>query len=284
LTGRRGRREPEWTRIGVLQPPSGSSGSCQHRQVMPPAAPPSRRRRALCAALPLLAAGPLRAAERLPQRNLVAELRLVDQATMTDGAAVGGSVSVDSRGNVRGGVAVGTLGSTQRVGQGVQAVRVLNGGQARMQIVQTQALVGAVAAWTGYRHGAPGLPPHGAPAMNRPPAPPAGGLPPGSRPGAGGAVVTAWAELIDGFDIRPRWPGGQAPVTVEVGATRSVGPAAGNAPPPRFEVFTTVLAPLGEWTELAQVQRGSRATVSSGGGTSGTQHAMQLQLRVSLAD
>lgn len=286
---------------------------------------PDRSRRALCAALPLLAARPLRAAERLPARNLIVELRLVDAATVTEGAAAAGSISIDSRGHVRG-VGVGSLGSTQRAAQGTQAVRVLNGGQARMQVVQTQALVGAVAAWAGFRPPPPdppgwGRPPWGAPGERppgwRPPgerpspwsSPPAGDGPPAWRPPPGdgpppwgppgghppggypppaelpgGAVTTAWAELVDGFEVRPRWPGGAAPVTVEVGATRRAGAGTGNAPPPRIDVFTTVRAPLGEWTELAQVQRGSRATVSTGGATVGTQHALQLQLRVTAAD
>jgi hypothetical protein len=288
---------------------------------------PDRLRRTLCAALPLLAARPLRADDRLPRRNLIVELRLVDAATVSEGAAAAGSISIDSRGHVRGGgVGVGSLGSTQRAGQGTQSVRVLNGGQARMQVVQTQALVGAVAAWAGFRPPPPGppgwgrppwhppvdrLPPWGPPGARPPswgPSPsdgppplgppgghsPGGYLPPGGRPPPGGhpppaelpggAATTAWAELVDGFEVRPRWPGGPAPVTVEVGATRRAGVGTGYAPPPRIDVFTTVLAPLGEWTELAQVQRGSRATVSTGGATVGTQHALQLQLRVTAAD
>jgi hypothetical protein len=231
----------------------------------------------LCAALPLWAARPLLAAEPLPRRNLIVELRLVDQATVIEGAAVAGSIGIDSRGNVRGSVGVGSLGSTQRASQGVQAVRVLNGAQARMQVVQTQALVGAVAAWAGHRPGDPG-PPAWRPPGERPPT----WGPPGERPG--GAVVTAWAELVDGFEVRPRWPGGQASVTIEIGATRRAGPATGNAPPTRLDVFTTVVAPLGEWTELARVQRGASATVSTGRATVGTQQAMQLQLRVTPAD
>jgi hypothetical protein len=290
---------------------------------------PDRSRRALCAALPLLAVRPLHAAERLPARNLIVELRLADAATVTEGAAAAGSISIDSRGHVRGGVGLGSLASTQRAAQGTQAVRVLNGGQARMQVVQTQALVGAVAAWAGFRpppSGPPGWgrppwgppvdrPPPWGPPGDRPPSwgpppgdgppswgppggQPPGGHPPGGHPPGGyppggypppaelpgGAVTTTWAELVDGFEVRPRWPGGSAPVTVEVGATRRAGASPGNAPPPRIDVFTTVLAPLGEWTELAQVQRGSRATVSTGGATVGTQHALQLQLRVTAAD
>ncbi len=352
----------------------------------PPA--PDARRRALCAALSLLAAGRLRAAGRVPARDLIVELRLVDRATVVEGEVAGGSVTIGSRGNVRGGAGVSSVASTGGSNRGVQAVRVRNGGHARMQFVQTQALVGAVAAWAGYPqapppwrpppdrrpleaaggpagtpsappatgslpgqpqpgwppgHSPPGWPPPqppaawppGTPPGNWPPGrPPDGGpggppgqwppgqWPPGSPPGdwpagrppgdwppgrppgewhpghppghwpppprpdpgAGGSIVTAWAELVDGFEVRPRWPGGSAPVAVEVGARRTAGAAGSNTPPPHVDVYTTVQAPLGEWVELAQVQRGSRATASTGASTVGTQRQMQLQLRVRPAD
>jgi hypothetical protein len=259
-----------------LVPGFGFEAACHHRYVGH--LEPERSRRALCAALPLWAALPLLAAEPLPQRNLIVELRLVDQATVIHGAAAADSASIDSRGNMHGSVGALNLGATQRAGQGVQSVRVLNGGQARMQVVQTQALVGAVAAWSGYRPGPPGPQPWG-PSGGRPPVAP-------GHPGDGpaGAVATAWAELVEGFEVRPRWPGGQAPVTIEVGARRSAGPTTGNSPAPRIDLFTTLLAPVGEWTELAQVQRGASTTVSSGRATVGTQRALQLQLRVTLAD
>ncbi len=50
-------------------------------------------------------------------------------------------------------------------------------------------------------------------------------------------------------------PGGAAPVVVEIGAQRRVGVAGANTLPPSFELWTTVQAPLDEWTELAQVQQ-----------------------------
>ncbi|MBN8508947.1 MAG: hypothetical protein J0L57_10080 [Burkholderiales bacterium] len=73
-------------------------------------------------------------------------------------------------------------------------------------------------------------------------------------------------------------------MAVEVGARRTAGAAGSNTPPPRIDIYTTVQAPLGEWIELAQVQRGSRATLSAGASTIGTQRQMQLQLRVRPAD
>jgi hypothetical protein len=130
-------------------------------------------------------------------------------------------------------------------------VRVRNGAPARVQIAQTQALAGAVAAWSGRS--------------------------------VGGALSTAWVELADGFEVRPRWPGGREPAEVEVGATRSLAGADGNLPPPRMQVYTTVQAPLGQWTEVAQVQRAAGQAASTGGAVA-TQRALQLQLRVRIAD
>jgi hypothetical protein len=205
-------------------------------------------RRRLCAALPLLAALPLQA---LPLRNLLVEVRVSDSASLAQDPALAGGVAVDSRGNVRGGAQVSALGSTQRQGQSVQSVRVLNGGQARLQMVQTQALPGTVAAWGGWRGGA--------------------------------VITTTWAELVDGFDVRPRWPGGQAPVTLEIGSMRSLGPAQGNAPPPQFSLFTTVLVPLGEWADVAELRQAGSATANFGAGTVGTQRALRLQVRVTAA-
>jgi hypothetical protein len=209
---------------------------------------PDNRRRCLCAALPLLALPPLQAAHALPLQNLIVEVRVSDSATLTQDAAVAGGVAIDSRGNVRAAGQVSALGSTQRQGQSVQSVRVLNGGQARLQMVQTQALVGALAAWGGWRGGA--------------------------------VLTTTWAELVDGFDVRPRWPGGHAPVTLEIGAMRSLGPAQGNAPP-QFNLFTTVLLPLGEWSDVAELRQAGSATANFGAGTVGTQRALRLQVRVS---
>lgn len=230
----------------------------------------------------------MRAADRGAAVDLVVELRLVDAAFVADDGAAAGSVSVDSRGALRGAGDTSTLGATNRAGQGVQSVRVSNGGRARMQVVQTQALAGAVAAWSGH-------PPVALPA---PLGPRAGGAGRGGAwgdadpavgragawQGAGASIVTAWAELVDGFEVQPRWPGGRSPVAVEIGARRGAGAAGSNAPPPRIDVYTTVQAPLGEWVGLAQVQGGARATVSAGSATLGTQQALQLQLRVRPAD
>lgn len=216
-----------------------------------------------------MVAAPLRAASGLPPRDLIVELRLVDAATVVEGGAAAGGITIDSRGHVRGDSGVSTVATTGGSNRDVQAVRVSNGGRARMQLVQTQALTGAVALWAGD------------PALPIGPGTGAAGWP---RAGAAGSVVTTWAELVDGLEVQPRWPGGRAPVAVEIGAQRTTGAAAGNAPPPRIDVYTTLQAPIGEWVELAQVRQGARATVSAGSATVGTQRALQLQLRVRPAD
>ena len=244
---------------------------------------PQTRRR-LCAALPLLALPLLRVAQAMPLQNLLIEVRVADSASVTQDAAVSGSVGVDSRGNVRAAGQVSALGSTQRQGQSVQSVRVLNGGQARLKMVQTQALLGAVAAWGGQR--AVPLP---VPDLRERDADPQPWRDRGLRPPPphgterGGAVVTTWAELVDGFDVRPRWPGGSSPVTLEIGAMRSLGTPQGHAPPPQFSLFTTVLVPLGEWADVAELRQAGSATANFGAGTVGTQRALRLQARISAA-
>ena len=56
--------------------------------------------------------------------------------------------------------------------------------------------------------------------------------------------------------VRPRWPGGQAPVTVEMSAeSGSIGGATGGASTGsgerRQQLLTTVQLPLGEWVTIA---------------------------------
>jgi hypothetical protein len=224
----------------------------------------TQRRRLLGAAAALCAAPALRAAPALPAVNLWVELRLADALDVQRDAAVSGGVVIDSRGNVRGAAQVSPLGSTQRQAQSAQSVRVLNGGQARLQMVQTQPLLGAVAAWSGTRGVA-------APVLNL------------RERDRGGAVVTTWAELVDGFEVRPRWPGGSEPVMLDIGAMRSLGPAQGNAPPPQFNLFTTVQVVLGEWTDVAEVRQAGSATVTTGAGTTGIQRALRMQVRAAVA-
>ena len=214
-------------------------------------------RRALC--LALLGACAAHAAPPLPQRNLVVEMRVADDSTE---AQRGASVTVGSRArnDTRGAVIV--QGSTRNQSQDMQQrVLVLNGSRATLRLAQGQQVADTEIWWTPW--------------------------------GPGAAVRSQWVELVDGMSVMPRWPGGAAPVTLEV-AAQSAGRAGSNWPqtaPPQLSTFTTVQAPMGEWVEVAQLQSrqgaGSGAAgvgnVGAGGfGAATSSRQRSLQMRVSL--
>jgi hypothetical protein len=107
--------------------------------------------------------------------------------------------------------------------------------------------------------------------------------------GPAAAVRSQWLELVNGIEVQPRWPGGDAPVTVELAAQRAT-PATGGwqgarpATAAQWSVLTTVQLPLGEWVSVAQLQSASRGSaVSTGGfGAATASRQRSLQLRVSL--
>ncbi|HEX5356797.1 MAG TPA: hypothetical protein VFW93_11305, partial [Aquabacterium sp.] len=96
----------------------------------------------------------------------------------------------------------------------------------------------------------------------------------GPQSGAAGAsypvnVVpqTVWIDIGQGLNVRPRWPGGRAPVTVEIeaqarqpaqlGGTGGMGGAYGGQLEPdgqtrRVEVGSTLTVSLGEWVVVAR--------------------------------
>ena len=214
---------------------------------------PDPRRRALCLAA-LSLCGAARAAP--PLRNLSVEMRVSeDQFDAQRGAQ--GSVSIGSRGraDASGSVVVGSTSSRQGL-DATQRVLVLNGGRATLRMAQGLLVDDTEIWWTPW--------------------------------GPGAAVRSQWVELANGMEVRPQWPGGDAPVTLEVAAQRS----APGGPPPQgtraalpaqWTVVTTVLAPLGEWVTVAQVAGRQSAAVSGGGfGASTASRQRELQVRVSL--
>lgn len=136
-----------------------------------------------------------------------------------------------------------------------QSVLVLNGARAAIRLVQGMPVDDIDVVWTPW--------------------------------GPGGAVRSRWVELVDGLQVRPSWPGGNAPVTVELAIDRTA-PGARTRPgavPAQWSVLSTVQAPLDEWVAVAQLQaRQARAAVTTGGfGASTRSRQRVLQLRVSLA-
>ena len=200
----------------------------------------------LWAALPALAAPPL------PQRNLVVEMRVIDnsQATQQLGQVTWGS---STRGEASGGATV-RAGTQQQGSDTLQRVLVLNGARATLRVAQGVLVDDTEVAWTPW--------------------------------GPAAAVRSQWVELVNGIEVAPRWPGGNAPVTVELSAQRapSVGQAQAArqaAVPTQWTVLSTVQAPLGEWLDVAQIGE-RREIVSSGFGAATASRQRHLQLRVSL--
>jgi hypothetical protein len=166
----------------------------------------------------------------LPQRNLLVELRQVEQTEAQD---QGAGVAIRSEGRLGGSADVRLhAGSQRREGDVMQQVRVLNGAQASMRLGQAMALQGWQLAWT----------PQGVQAL----------------PG------TQWVEAVSGFVVRPAWPGGEQPVRVELSAEGGSLPADPAQPAPRrTQVLSTVQVPLGQWVEVAR--SGEAASTSERG-------------------
>lgn len=218
------------------------------------------------AALALLAAGAFggaRAAERLPLRNLLVEWRQGEAAQFETRRADGGALIVARDGTVsaRAGVSVeARAGESSR--DTVQQVRVLNGGRAAVRIGAQLPMH-----WIGW------------------------------VATSDGPVAVLGSALVDtdrGFVVQPRWPGGAAPVTVEVltaasalsgGAPSRYAPDGQPLPEGSVDqsgVLTTLQLPLGEWVTVAS--SGEARRIGERGGWSSQDAAVDrrqvVQLRV----
>ncbi len=196
----------------------------------------------------------VQAAPPLPQRNLSVEMRVSDDSSDSHrDAAAGASVTVGSSGRVDAAGAASVRSGSQRQGLGaVQRVLVLNGGRATLRLAQSLQVDDTEIWWTPW--------------------------------GPGAAVRSQWIELVNGMEVQPRWPGGDAPVTLEI-AAQSAGRAtqnSGRALPPQLSTFTTVQVPLGEWFEVAQLQSRQSSVSRSGFSAATSARQRSLQVRVSL--
>ena len=169
-----------------------------------------------------------RAQARLPARNLLVEWRAVDAAR---DERSGGAVVLRSDGSgTRAGVVVESR-SADRRSDAVQRVAVLNGRSATVHVSQSVP-------WQFVQDAGK----HGV------------------------AIGTVWIESGRSLQVQPSWPGGNAPVTVELQA--DVAGTAGAGDSQREQVRTTLQLPLNQWAVVAE---------------SGDQRRV-LQLRVSAAD
>jgi hypothetical protein len=204
----------------------------------------------------------------LPQRNLSVEARFTEQSLAERQAAgAAGGLVIDSRGNttVQGGVTL-RAGSDAAGSQQVQRVLVLNGGRATLRLSTLTPLPTLELAWIGRTTGSAGQ--------------------------------VTWVDVGSGLTVRPSWPGGQAPVRVEVeiesGSQRDnrVGIQRDNPRDnPRgmdrgietTRVQTELSLPLDVWVTVADVSESSSGNSSAGGfgaSTSSLRGSRSLQLRV----
>ena len=224
------------------------------------------KRRSLLMMLPplmaVLLAAPVAAQ---PRQNLWVELRWVEQ-TLSAAAVAGvrdGAVVVGTGGSVspRGQVVLGTRREDENQRQ-IQRLLVLNGSQASIQLGETvpvQWVDVGLQRQNGAQDRVYALPRQG--------------------------VV----ERTQGFTLKPRWPGGRAPVTVEF--SQQASEPATQAPPSgppgtearsQVQVASTVQVPLGQWVTVARsgaaLQARERGTLSTRDAEQ--VHQRELQIRI----
>jgi hypothetical protein len=207
----------------------------------------------------MMGAGLAHAEDKLPQRNLLIEWRMngQTQGQQRNQGIQTGQILLDSNGRVIGRTSIG-LGAiqTESHSDAVQEVQVLNGGRARLYVGHTQP-------YTTWQW-----------AVTAP-----GGLQSASSPGYGAPQAiaqTVWIDIGQGLNVRPRWPGGKAPVIVEFEAQARQPMQAGSGysgqvepdgQSRRFEVGSTLSVPMGQWAVVArsgsQVQRQQSGTLST---------------------
>jgi len=143
-----------------------------------------------------------------PQLNLLVEMRAVQLPEPAAGAT--GGLTVDTRRGtpaLRGDI---SLRTAREGDEAVEQVLVLNGGSASLRTSRLVPLATGEWLWDGAN--------------------------------AGLAQTRQWLDVGRGFQVKPRWPGGDAAVTLDISAE-----TAG-----RTAVQTTLAVPLGEWTPFAR--------------------------------
>ena len=210
-----------------------------------------RRAFLMAAALPAAA----HAAPPLPQRNLVVEARVSEHASAArQGLGAAGGVVVGTAGST---VTAGSLtlraGSETAARDQLQRVMVINGGVATLRMAQLVPLKSVEWVWTPR--------------------------------GAGVAERTLWVDLGRGIEVRPAWPGGSAPVVLELMIEAADASADDPARAPRLSARTQVALALDEWVPVASFSEGvARSagplglTVSAGSARS----ERRIELRVTL--
>lgn len=190
-------------------------------------------------------------------RNLVVELRQGDEQQLSahDVGLRGGSVSVGGDGVRVQAQGAASAGRRDAQGDVVQRLMVVNGGQGRIAIGSgAPVLEWHQLAWS-----------------------------------AAGPVVVGtrrWVEAVRSMSVRPSWPGGDAPVTVELRA-EDHRPAAGAGVAQGIDgasVLTTVQLPLGQWVTVASSAQTSAhsesGVLSQRRSTNSQRHVVQLRVNL----
>lgn len=176
---------------------------------------------ALCAATALSQSRP--PSSGLPLRNLLVEVRMGDAASLASSTAgiESGAVVIGSDGRMSGRASVDVDARSRDAGlRSMQQLRVLNGGRGALRIGSSQPVQWLQIGWTPQ----------------------------------GPAVVglgSSWVDTGRGIVVQPRWPGGDAPVTVELQAESSSAPGADGSIA-SASTLTTLALPLGEWVTVAE--------------------------------
>ncbi len=221
------------------------------------------KRRAALALLAALAA-PVGAAEPLPLRNLLIELRQGEAAVLESGRAEGGVGVVARDGSVtaRAGVSVESR-ALRREAEVQQQLRVLNGARAALRVGATVPMHWVQWAWSGQ----------------------------GPVALLGSVPVETGRSVV----VQPRWPGGAAPATVEVWAESAALSGAGaptryapdGQPLPegaveRSGLLSTLSLPLGEWVTIASTgetaRRSERGTLASQDAAGDRRQILQMRI------
>lgn len=189
--------------------------------------PPAAARR-----LVLLAAGLACAAAAFPQsrlssstlplRNLLVEVRMGDAASLGSSSAgvESGAVVIGSDGRISGRAGVGAEARSRDAGlRSTQQLTVLNGGRGALRIGSAQPVQWLQIGWTLQGPAVLGL-------------------------------GSSWVDTGRGVVVQPRWPGGDAPVTVELQAESSAATAGGSVD--SASTLTTLALPLGAWVTVAE--------------------------------
>jgi hypothetical protein len=211
-------------------------------------------RRAAALALVLV---PLFAAAEGPKRNLLVEWQLGEASSAdeqdaavvlrSDGSRTRAAVGVDTR-------------SADRQRDGVQRLLVLNGASATLRLAHSQPWQFVQAAWAGGS---------------------------ASSPRQGVVLGTQWMESGQGLQVQPRWPGGAAPVTVELQAESAAAPLLPDGSTPRGDsvrqqVHTTLQLPMDQWVIVAesgeQRERAARGVLSADQARASTRQVLRLRI------